>query len=210
MSSVFRRVYTSKLLRALCIIDGLSRYKEEQLTTVKRLRRIKLAADLSLALTSNATVWSHALLTNYISQQKTDKRLVKEIVGNKRFNDLMRVKISHAYYSKHQLLCSHGLASRRKKYIYTPRILSRNIIHRSIHRKNSVYNSVGSCPRKVALKSIVNERKLLELKRVIPGGESMKSSSCFLRDAADYIVSLRTQVQVMHSLVYHSSTQPLS
>lgn len=206
MTSSFRGLYTRRLLGALRKIRGLSKQKED-LTLVKRVRRIRIAADLSLALTSNRTAWGRALVTKYISQLKTDRCLVKGIMGKKRFNDVMRMH-RHADNSTNRLLfMGHegplGLAGRMKKNMKASLPISRFIIRRSIHRKNAVNIPV----RASAYKLVLNDRTR-QLQRLIPGGESM-NSSCLLREAADYIVSLRAQVQVMHCLAYHS-TQALS
>lgn len=181
---------------ALSRIGGLSRHKVKgELSLVKRMRRIKIAADLSLALTSDGTAWGRAVITKYISQmQLGDRCLVEGIMGKKIFNDMMRMK-KHAYNHSKPVL-----AGRMKKYLKAPMIMSRGIIRRSIHFKNGVNNPVRP-------KFALNDRTR-QLQRLIPGGELM-NGSCLLREAADYIVSLRTQVQVMHSLAYHS-TQTLS
>jgi hypothetical protein len=197
MTSALRRIYRRRLLSALRRIDGLGRDKKGQLNLVKRTRRIKLAADLCLALTSHGTAWSQALIKKHTSQLKRDKRLVKEIMGKKRFNDVIKIE-RNAYYSQHQQEGSHGLTGVMRKYMKARMITSRNTIHKIIHRKNAVNIPVRPSAYKLAL----NERTR-QLKKLIPGGESMNSSS-LLREAADYIVSLRTQVQVMHSLTYHS------
>jgi len=207
MTSAFRGIYRRRLLWALRKIDGPGRDKKEEMNLVKRTRRIKLAADLCLALTSHGTAWSQALIKKHISQLKRDKRLVKEIMGKKRFIDVIREK-RNPYYSQHQLMFmqnegSNGLTGRMKKYMKAPMIMSRNIIHRIIHRMNTVNIPVRPSAYRLAL----NE-KMRQLKKLIPGGESM-NGSCLLRETADYIVSLRTQVQVMHSLTYHS-TEALS
>lgn len=209
MERTFRGIYTRRLLRALSRIDGPSRDKEEELTIVKRMRRIKAAADLSLALTAQGTAWSRAQTAKSILQLKRDKHLVKEIVGSKRFNGMVRIKRLNAYYYKHRLLSYHGLAGRMIKYMGAPLILSRNSINRSIHRKNPVKFPFRSCAYSVPNESVLNRRKLRQLRSVIPGGESMNDSACLLKEAADYIFSLRTQVQVMHSLAYQTATQPL-
>lgn len=198
MTSAFRGIYRRRLLSALRKIDGLGKDKKAELNLLKRSRRIKLAADLSLALTSHGTAWSQALIKNHMSQSKRDKRLVKEIMGNKRFNEVIRIK-RNAYYSQHPLMLmqhegSHGLTGRMKKYMKVHMRMSRNIIHRKNPVKPSAY--------KLEL-----DEKTRQLKKLIPGGESM-NSSCLLREAADYIASLKTQVQVMHSLTY-CSKQPL-
>lgn len=197
-TSAFRGLYTRRLLGALRRISGLSKHKED-LTLV---RRIKIAADLSLALTSNRTAWGRALVIKYISQLKRDRCLVKGIMGKKRFNDVMRMQ-RHADNSKNRHEGPLGLVHRMKRYMKAPIPMSRFIVRRSIHRKNSVNIPVRVSAYKLAL----NDRTR-QLQRLIPGGESM-SSSCLLTEAADYIVSLRAQVQVMHCLAYHS-TQALS
>lgn len=207
MTSAFRGIYTRRLLGALRRVGGLSRRKKEELTLVKRMRRIKIAAELSLALISNGTAWGRALITKYTSQQKRDRCLVKGIMGKKRFNDVMRMK-RDAYHSRDRLMFirhegPHGLACRMKKYMKAQMPISRAIIRRSIHRKNAVNIPVRPCENKLA-----SNDRTRQLQRLIPGGESM-NSSCLLREAADYIVSLRAQVQVMHCLAYHS-TQSLS
>lgn len=197
MTSAFGGIYRRRLLSALRKIDGLGKDKKGKLNLLKRTRKIKLAADLSLALTSHGTAWSQALIKNHISQSKRDKRLVREIMGKKRFNDLTRIKRNAYMFMQHE--GSHGLTDRMKKYMKAaPMIMSRNIIHRIIHRNNAVNIPVETSAYKLAL----NE-KTRQLKKLIPGGESM-NSSCLLREAADYIASLKTQVQVMNSLIYCS------
>eukprot|EP01018_Ginkgo_biloba_P037562 Gb_08773 [translate_table: standard] len=143
------------------------------LRLAKRRRAIKLAADISLAFTANRAAWSHALLNNISGIQK-NKSLLYKIVGHKRL--MRRLTVGRARHNSSLLFKpGPGLWACRKRYV----------------RKRCA----------LAEKPPANKRTE-KLRSLIPGGRSMDTSS-LLRETADYIAHLKTQVEC--SIGWHTN-----
>lgn len=168
--SSFRQKYMARLLRALSSTDKIRNNKE--LSLLKRRKRIKLVADISLALTSNGSLWSHALISK-LSKINKDKTLLHRIIGRREMKKSNMKKVRRRAMMK------------RRKETCQMKVMKPN-------------------PYQIA-RSMVSQRTKL-LKRLIPGGEAM-DSCCLLKEAADYIISLRTQVEVMQSLANNATQQ---
>lgn len=147
----------------------------------KRRRRIKLAADISLALTCNGTLWSHALIAR-ISKIDKHRSLLHSIISRRKLRDMIMEQNKRTQKQKPSL--SGSRRAMKLRYMKTPRRC----------------NMASSYE---VARSLVSQRTK-QLKSLIPGGESMDNLS-LLKEAADYIVSLRTQVEVMKSLAHHST-----
>ncbi|GLJ28865.1 hypothetical protein SUGI_0568940 [Cryptomeria japonica] len=194
--SSFRQKYMARLLGALSSIDRISNKKE--LSLLKRRKRIKLAADISLALTSNGSLWSHALISK-ISKLNKDKSLLQRIIGKRTVRNMKNTQFCSGTHMQKLM------AGRR-------RAMKRSFMKRRNMNMIKAMADIKTCPMEVRrpspyqlARSLVSQRTKL-LKRLIPGGESM-DSCCLLREAADYIISLRTQVEVMQSLANNGSLQ---
>eukprot|EP01018_Ginkgo_biloba_P007228 Gb_41382 [translate_table: standard] len=192
-TSSFRQLYLRRLLRAL---RSVHKTTVENLSFMKRRRRIKLAADISLALTSNGTVWSHALMTN-ISKLNKDKSLLRDIVGKKKFHNMLLKRNNSENSPQFMVLqTTHDQLACMQKQAGRKRVLRRYM--KGFCNKNGIDNLRKRIPSYKLARNLIQKRTK-QLKSLIPGGNSM-DSYCLLREAADYIISLKTQVDVMQSL----------
>ncbi|KAH9292236.1 hypothetical protein KI387_042580, partial [Taxus chinensis] len=145
-------IYLRRLLRALGSIDTIDNHKD--LSLLKRRRRIKLAADISLALTSNGSLWSHALISK-ISKINEDKSLLQKIIGKNKVRYRQKLKTN-----KNGECCSGTH-------------MQKLMVGRRRAMKRSFMKKTKPSPYELA-RSLVSQRTKL-LKRLIPGGESMDS-----------------------------------
>lgn len=170
--SNFRWLYLKRLLRAF------DRLKRRSSDIKSSSCNIKFAADVSLALAASPrAAWRHGLM-NKISCDEKNRRILRRILGRKRFRGIM------AERARSQLW--------KRLYMIRRRLLS---CRWSAKRFEPV-------PASVVARRLVG-RRMKHLQRLIPGAKSM-DTCCLLRETADYIVALKTQVQVLQSLVNNS------
>jgi len=173
---------------------------EEKISLLERKKAIKLTADLAMASTRNSNSytrkfsWSQALLSK-VSKDIETCFLAKRILGPGQPELL-----SQAHYGSF-----NNNATRRSTRITSRRRLG--VVHRNKKKKKkttkikSAKNSYKVRARAIA-KRLVKKRTQI-LKGLVPGGEAMDENS-LIKEALDYIVSLRAQVDVMHHLANSS------
>ncbi|GLJ12988.1 hypothetical protein SUGI_0202300 [Cryptomeria japonica] len=135
---------------------------------------IKLAADVSLALTVNRAAWSRALLNRMISGEKKKRIAYRKIARLRKFQALIA----------HKARC-HSRLKRAQMHEYV-----NSNEFRSKQRK-SLYRVLGC--KKTGSATSSNARQVRKLQSLVPGGKSMDTSS-LLRETADYIASLTIQI----------------
>ncbi|KAL8223117.1 hypothetical protein R6Q57_020516 [Mikania cordata] len=175
-SSKLRREFYKKWVKGLQICCS----SKKKMDILERKKKIRLCADIALASAKNVTTsWSIALISE---AQKDDenKILVDKLIGPE-----LRLKPQN---TTRQMIACHK------------RVRSNKILKKSRH----VGQRMKKCPPKHNLatyiaKILVKKRTQL-LKTLVPGGESMDEYS-LIKEALDYILSLRVQVDVMKSLV---------
>ncbi|XP_057859818.1 transcription factor IBH1 [Cryptomeria japonica] len=182
--SNFRELFLNRLVGALNGLQKPSCRKEgEEADVPGSSHNIKLAADVSLALTANHSVWSRALLSK-ISFDAKNRHVLMKILKPKKFQAIM------AQATRYQLKQAHVLNKRTSNGLSGSR------------QSLALYKSF--CSKRLEPGSSSNTRLLhrrtRELQNLVPGGKSMKIS-CLLGETADYIDSLTTQVQVLQSLL---------
>ncbi|KAI3711772.1 hypothetical protein L1987_70318 [Smallanthus sonchifolius] len=160
-------------------VQGLHLYcsSKKDLNLLERKKKIKLSADIALASARNSTTcWSKAI----ISKGNNDK-------GNTNLvNNLSRLES--------KLMYAH------KKVTCHKRIRSNKILVRSCGvGKKMKPRRHGSNLATCVAKRLVKKRTQV-LKRLVPGGESMDEYS-IIKEALDYMLSLKVQVDVMKNLV---------
>ncbi|KAI3814706.1 hypothetical protein L1987_14350 [Smallanthus sonchifolius] len=159
-------------------VQGLHLYcsSKKEMNLLERKKKIKLSADIALASARNsATCWSKAI----ISKAKKDE-------GNTNLvNNLSRLES--------KLMYAH------KKVTCHKRIRSKKILMRSCGVGKKMKPRHGSNLPTCVAKRLVKKRTQV-LKRLVPGGESMDEYS-IIKEALDYMLSLRVQVDVMKNLV---------
>lgn len=154
-------------------------HSSEGMSLMERKRAIKVSADVAMASTRNPkTSWSRSLLGNACKEDKF-KPLVSHVLGP-HFERLKKI--------------SNGSNSVRRK------ILRRS---RTICRARKRAAKVVS-PSSVAKRLMKKKAKML--KSLIPGGDAIDELS-LIEETLDYIISLRTQVEVMQRLANASDLQ---
>lgn len=168
---------------------------EEKMSLLERKKAIKLSADLAMASARNSNSyttkfsWSHALISEASKDTETSF-LAKRILGPGQPELLSQ---AHHGSSINDETRSTRIGSRTKV----------GIVHKKKKKKivstkiQSVKNSYKVRARAIA-KRLVKKRTQI-LKGLVPGGETMDENT-LIKEALDYIVSLRAQVDVMHHL----------
>lgn len=171
-----REVYLWRLIRALNSLE---------INSLRATRDIRVAADVSLALTApKGSIWSHALLAN-ISKHEKNRDILHKIAGKKKYMRAARQRNHDLPY----MCLGSVLPKSRESVVQRSRLIRRS----RTPRKNASHIS----PSRVARKIVQKRTKILQ--SLVPGGRSM-DISCLLKETADYIISLKAQVQVMQFL----------
>ncbi|XP_024960086.1 transcription factor IBH1-like 1 [Cynara cardunculus var. scolymus] len=176
-SSNLKREFLKKWVRGLQICCS----SKKEMDLQERKKKIKLCADIALASAKNATTsWSNAL----ISEAKKDGEnaiLVDNLVGPESYFE--PTKTAHR---------TTGNCHRR--------VRSKKILKKSCNVGQRFKKKMG--PPRFDLATYVAKRLVKKrtqvLKRLVPGGEAMDEFS-LIKEALDYILSLRVQVDVMRS-----------
>ncbi|KAJ8438797.1 hypothetical protein Cgig2_023831 [Carnegiea gigantea] len=167
---------------------------EEKMSLLERKKAIKLSADLAMASTRNSNSyttkfsWSHGLISEASKDTETGF-LAKRILGPGQPELLSQAHLGSSINDETRR--SARIGSRTKV----------GIVHKKKKKKivsteiQSVKNGYKVRARAIA-KRLVKKRTQI-LKGLVPGGEAMDENS-LIKEALDYIVSLRAQVDVMH------------
>ncbi|GJU25483.1 transcription factor IBH1-like protein 1 [Tanacetum coccineum] len=153
---------------------------KKKMDVMERKKKIKLCADIALASAKNATTsWSNALIYN---AKKDDENaiLVDNLLGpESRFN---------SQKTAHQMITFH-------KRVRSKKILKKSCtVSQRMKKVSPPPSNLATC----IAKRLVKKRTQV-LKKLVPGGEAMDEYS-LIKEALDYILSLRVQVDVMRSL----------
>ncbi|CAN8326628.1 unnamed protein product [Cochlearia groenlandica] len=142
-----------------------------------RKKAIKLSADVAMAsLRKGTTCWSRALIQKAATE---DNFLVRHILIGIKSETLINKKLPNKKIN----VCHRKIVRRSKK------ILMRK-------RKSR------TCSEEIVAKAKrVVKRKTQGLRDVVPGGEFMSNDVLLIQETLDYIVSLKTQVNIMRSIV---------
>lgn len=177
-SSKLKREFLKKWVKGLQICCS----SKKEMDLQERKKKIKLCADIALASAKNATTsWSNAL----ISDAKKDGEnviLVDNLLG------------PESQYFKPQKTVHRTIANCHK------RVRSKKILKKSCNVGQRLKKKMG--PPRFDLATYIAKRLVKKrtqvLKRLVPGGEAMDEFS-LIKEALDYILSLRVQVDVMRS-----------
>ncbi|KAI3811372.1 hypothetical protein L1987_21093 [Smallanthus sonchifolius] len=171
-SSPLKKEFLKKWIKGLQICCS----SNKKMDRMEREKKIKLSADIAMASAKKpATSWSNALISE-AKKKKQDTILVSKLLDPE--SDLKPQKS-------------------------TDRIIS---VHKRVQRKKILKRScnAGKRMKKKNLATILAKRLVKKrtevLKRLVPGGESMNEFS-LIKEAMDYILSLKVQVDVMRSVV---------
>lgn len=171
--SSLKREFLKKWVMGL---EKCSSLKENNMGVVERKKAIKLSADLAMASTRNATTsWSRALIAKASIDNKTGS-LAKRILDSSQTTATTTnsMIIRNNFNTKKIVIMSRKIRNNSKK-LYAPRVRAKSMAKRLVKKRTQI------------------------LKGLVPGGEYMDEYS-LIKEALDYIVSLRAQVDVMHHL----------
>ncbi|GLJ12989.1 hypothetical protein SUGI_0202400 [Cryptomeria japonica] len=172
-----RNIYLKRLVGALNALNKPTASNAGNKEEVARSARdIKVAADVSLALTVNQTAWSRALL-NRISGENKNRLVLRKIVRLKKFQALIAQKTRRHSRLKRTHMISNEFRDNDSKSLY--RLF---------------------CSKRMDSATSSPARQVRKLKSLVPGGKSM-DTSCLLGETADYIASLTIQVDALKYLV---------
>ncbi|XP_059636102.1 transcription factor IBH1-like 1 [Cornus florida] len=189
-SSVLKQEFVKKWGRGLEKCSWTS--KKEMMSILERKKAIKLSADLAMAMASarNATTcWSRAVIAN-ASKDGNNKVLVDHILGTSSSSSTT----TESHDQRRRLIkkaSSIIIRSSKKVYLKRSRCSSTSSVGRAVNKRVQSAESIA--------RRLVKKRTNV-LKSLIPGGESMDGLSTLMEETLDYIVSLRTQVDVMRHL----------
>ncbi|XP_057841715.2 transcription factor IBH1 [Cryptomeria japonica] len=169
--SAFKQMYLFRLLHALHCVRRSSLWNK--MPAFRRRKNIRMAADVSLALTCKGSMWSRALFSQ-ISSPRTRKMAAAEGMNN---------------IPPLRPICrSPGLCSRLRQPFSVRKLGFRRFGAKTVKRVDS---------SAIARKIDGNRKEILQ--RLVPGGTSMNTCR-LLKETADYIVALQAQVQIMQFL----------
>lgn len=185
--SSFRCLYLKRLLR---VIRRLKRPS----SSLKGSSNIRLAADVSLALAASPrAAWRHGLM-HKISCDEKNRSILRRILGRKRFRGLMAER---AITQSISLLQSRSKDAMQNKSSCSDGWKRLYVMWRRLLLCRPPAKRFEPLPASLVARKLVN-RHTKQVQRIIPGGKSMETS-CLLKEMADYIVALKTQVEVLQS-----------
>ncbi|KAI3701629.1 hypothetical protein L6452_26845 [Arctium lappa] len=178
-SSKLKREFLKKWVKGLQICCSSKKEMDFQ----ERKKKIKLCADIALASAKNATTsWSKSLITD-AKKDGENAILVDKLLG------------PGSQYLKPQKTAHRTIANCHR------RVRSKKILKKSCNVGQRRLKKIAGPPRfdlaTYIAKKLVKKRTQV-LKRLVPGGEAMDEFS-LIKEALDYILSLRVQVDVMRS-----------
>ncbi|KAM0041006.1 putative transcription factor bHLH family [Helianthus debilis subsp. tardiflorus] len=182
-SSMLKKEFLNKWIKGLQICCS----SKNKMDLMERKKKIKLSADIAMtSAKKTATSWSNALISE-AKKNKQDTILVSQLLGSESPLKLQK--------STNRIISIH-------KRVQCKKILKRscfNAAKRMMKKKKKNLGISRSNFATTIAKRLVKKRTKV-LKRLVPGGESMDEVS-LIKEAMDYILSLKVQVDVMMSVV---------
>ncbi|KAL8206335.1 hypothetical protein R6Q57_009886, partial [Mikania cordata] len=182
-SSMLKKEFLKKWIKGLQICYS----SKKKMDVMERKKKIKLSADIAMASAKKtATSWSNALISE-AKNSNHDTILVSRLLGSES-QSKMHEKNASRIISVH-------------KRVQCKKILKRSCdIGKKMknQKKKNMKISISNLATILAKRSVKKRTKVL--KRLVPGGESM-NELCLIKEAMDYMLSLKVQVDVMRSVV---------
>ncbi|KAK1417137.1 hypothetical protein QVD17_26259 [Tagetes erecta] len=174
-SSQLKKEFIKKWIYGLQICCS----SKKQMNILDRKKKIKISADIALASAKNSTTsWSKAI----ISEAKKDEQNMSLV------NNIIVSGAESKFTCAHQKFTCHT----------SKKILKRSYGVRRKMKKMEPRDHGSNLATCIAKRLVKKRTKVL--KRLVPGGEFMDDLSV-IKEALDYILSLRVQVDVMKKLV---------
>nr|KAJ0196197.1 hypothetical protein LSAT_V11C700363060 [Lactuca sativa] len=177
-SSKLKREFIKKWFKGLQICCS-----SKKMDVLERKKKIKFCADIAMASAKNATTsWSNAVISDAMKYEENSILMDNLLSHKSRFIPqktaavCKMIALHKRFRSKKILKKCCSVAQRAKKTFPPTSNLATYIAKRLVKKRTQV------------------------LKRLVPGGEAMDEFS-LIKEALDYILSLRVQVDVMRNLV---------
>lgn len=158
---------------------------KKHMNIMEKTKKIKLSADIAMASAKRTeTLWSNALLSDARKNEK-DMILVDKMLGPESQLKLLK--------NTDRMITSYHKRVRCKKILKTSR-------ESAGKRMKKAMMGIPRSNLAIIIAKRLVKKKTKMLKRLVPGGQSMDEFS-LIKEALDYILSLRVQVDVMRNLV---------
>lgn len=175
-SSKLKKEFAQKWAQGLQIYCS----SKKQMNLLERSKKIKLSADIALAAARNSATWWS-----------------KAIISKAKKYELNRIHINSLPDRESKLMCAHQKIMTCHKRIQSKKILKKS--YGATKKMKKMEPRYGSNLATFIAKRLVKKRTQV-LKRLVPGGELMDEYR-IIKEAIDYMLSLRVQVDVMKNLV---------
>jgi hypothetical protein len=178
-SRKFKRAFMERLLQSLQVA-GLT---SKSMGLRERRDAVRLSSDVAMALARGSTApWASALVTRHAAERRHEA-LMRRILSTAGYESSLRAAATAScrkeIRSRKIVRRSHGVCSSRRK------------------RRSSLVAASGSNGATVARRMV--KRRLQLLRKLVPGGEELHGFS-LLSEALDYVMCLKTQVELMQRL----------
>ena len=199
----FKKAFMAQLLLSLRAAGQASK----SMGLRERRDAVRLSSDVAMALASSArarpsaarsTAWARALVARHAAEQRNEA-LLRRIMGG----------------AGYEMAAAAAAAARVRKEARSRRIVrrSRRVCSAAAagrKRRSLLQRAAGSgggsrCSAMVAASRMVKAR-LQVLRSLVPGGEAMRGLS-LLTETLDYVVCLKTQVELLQCLCKGSRSQ---
>jgi len=183
----FRKAFMAQLLVSLRAAGQASK----SMGLRERRDAVRLSSDVAMALASARAAprsWARALVARHAAERRNEA-LMRRIMGGAGYE-----------------MAAAAAAARSRKEARSRRIVrrSRRVCSGSAGRKRrgllaaAASGGAGRCSAMAAARRMVTAR-LQVLKSLVPGGEALRGLS-LLSETLDYVVCLKTQVELMQCL----------
>ena len=184
----FRKAFMAQLLVSLRAAGQASK----SMGLRERRDAVRLSSDVAMALASARAAprsWARALVARHAAERRNEA-LMRRIMGGAGYE-----------------MAAAAAAARSRKEARSRRIVrrSRRVCSGSAGRKRrsllaaaAASGGAGRCSEMAAAKRMVKAR-LQVLRSLVPGGEALRGLS-LLSETLDYVVCLKTQVELMQCL----------
>lgn len=177
-AAAWRAGFQRKYLRQLVAVLREKRI-EPATSVLARSRAVKLAADLSLAMTARGrNAWSRAIIRKYIFRLNKSRCQRRSVLKSRR-------NYPRLAFAKNNRRCIKSFSSKKK------------FARRGFGVASRPGTSILSHDNEEAEGTVASRMQIL--RELVPGIQGL-DPFVFLKETADYIVALKMQVQAMQAL----------
>lgn len=168
------------------------RNRKKNMSLLERKNAIKLSADVAMASTKlKASQWSRALISEASSSNNNTSIVVQHILGSDN-SDNVEYHMKKLPIESSSTMCIVG---QNKKIIRSKKIFRKSC---ALARARKSVNPPIAMAATIAKRIVMRRTQML--KSLVPGGKSMDDVS-IIKEALDYILSLKVQVNMMRRIV---------